>query len=191
MSDESDLKDRARIIVTEYDGIFPAYLAFYVEAIFYAADRARSAFVRLSQFILSHAPASDIVATVHEALGHSAALSRFFFPAAVTPLARARAARLRRTFEVADNSPLQNRDLRNALEHFDERLDEYLLGDIAGYILPEPLVEDAGLADDGCGHIFRLVDPDAEIFVLLGRKHSFGAMRQEAERIAALAETMR
>jgi len=191
MSDEIDLQERTRIIIDQYGGIYPVFMAFYVEAIFYAADRAHQAFNRFFQNASAGAPVSEIVANVHEALGHAAALSRFFFPVEKKPLMRARAAKLRQIFSVSNSSALRDRELRNALEHFDERLDEYLLGDIAGYIFPGPLVDDADLADDELGHIFRLVDPSKEIFVLLGQKHPFGSMRTEVDRIMTLAEGMR
>ncbi|UYO46327.1 hypothetical protein KQX63_10070 [Rhodopseudomonas palustris] len=76
-------------------------------------------------------------------------------------------------------------------EHFDERLDEYLLGDIAGYILPSPMVEDSDLADEAISHVFRLVDPKTKTFVLLGKKYPFGPMHDEITRIAELSRAMR
>jgi hypothetical protein len=191
MLDKAELERRAHLTVTECDGIQPPYVAFYIEAIYYAAERAAAAFQRFTESAKAGKSASDIVASVHEALGHAAAMSRFFFPIEKKALPRARAARLRQLFAVGNGSALQDRNLRNALEHFDERLDEYLLADIAGYIFPDPMVEDADLADEELGHIFRLVDPQTETFVLLGKKHLFGAMRSEVERIAALAGSMR
>jgi len=191
MHDKAELDRRTHLTVTECDGIQPMYVAFYIEAIYYAAERAEAAFARFADCTATHKSASDIVSSVHEALGHAAALSRFFFPVEKKPLPRARGARLCQIFEVSNNSALQDRNLRNALEHFDERLDEYLLGDIAGYIFPGPMVEDADVVDDKLGHIFRLVDPHANTFVLFGKKYPFGPMRSEIERIAERARTMR
>lgn len=185
---EEERKARAKQIVNDHEGIYLIYVAFYVQAILYAAGRANAAFTRFGSALQADADPAEIVACVHEALGHTAALSRFFFPADKRPLARARAANLRKRFAVGNASPLIDRELRNALEHFDERLDDYLLGDLAGYIFPVPLVDDAELVDEPSGHIFRLVDPVKEIFVLLGEKHDFGAVRLEVQRIAELAE---
>jgi hypothetical protein len=191
MLDKAELDRRSHLTVTECDGIQPMYVAFYIEAIYYAAERAEAAFARFVDCATTRKSASEIVSSVHEALGHTAALSRFFFPVEKKALPKARGARLRQLFAVSNNSALQDRDLRNALEHFDERLDEYLLGDIAGYIFPGPMVEDADLADDTLGHIFRLVDPHTKSFVLFGKKYPFSPMRNEVERIAELARTMR
>jgi hypothetical protein len=178
-------------VVTDYDGIQPMFVAFYIEAVFYAAGRAEAAFSRFAQCVESKASLHDTVASAHEALGHASALSRFFFPVERKALPRARAAKLRQLFTVSNGSPLQDRELRNALEHFDERLDEYLLGDIAGYIFPAPMVDDASLADEAIGHIFRLVDPKTDTFVLLGKKHPFGSMKHEVARIAEAAKSLR
>lgn len=189
--DAAERQRRSRIIVSEWEGIDPVHLAFYIEAIFYAAERSRLAFERFSDLVASGSSASDVVASAHEALGHAAALSRFFFPVDRGPRARARGANLRQVFAISNGSALQDRELRNALEHFDERLDDYLLGDIAGYLFPAPMVQDAALADDPQGHIFRLVDPETETFVLLGRQHAFGVMRTEISAIARSAAGMR
>jgi hypothetical protein len=189
--DDEERQRRIKIVVGECQGIQPPYVAFYIEAIFYAAERGQIAFDRFIQLVADKGSASDIVASAHEALGHAAALSRFFFPVDKKPLARARAANLRQLFAVSNHSALQDRELRNALEHFDERLDEYLLGDIAGYLFPGPMVDDAELADDPVGHIFRLVDPATQTFVLLGQKHAFGAMRAEVAQIAEAAAKLR
>ncbi|NEW85825.1 hypothetical protein DU475_00915 [Rhodopseudomonas sp. WA056] len=191
MLDKPELERRAKLIVTECDGIQPIFIAFYIEAIYYAAERAEVAFANFAEGAKLAQSASATVASAQEALGHAAALSRFFFPVEKKALPRARGARLRQLFAVRNNSPLQNRELRNAIEHFDERLDEYLLGDIAGYILPSPMVEDSDFADETLGHVFRLVDPKTKTFVLLGKKYPFGPMHDEITRIAELSRAMR
>lgn len=49
--------------------------------------------------------------------------SKFLFPIRKHPTSIARGKALRDELGVPDDSPLQNRDARDALEHFDERLD--------------------------------------------------------------------
>jgi hypothetical protein len=128
---------------------------------------------------------------IHEALGHAASLSRFFWPSklggrktkVLTSLKEARAARLRQSFELGEDSPLRNRRLRDFLEHFDERLDQYLLRNDSGYFFPDAMIGEATLADDPSGHIFKLVDPTSSCFVLLGEKHFFEGIRKEVFRI--------
>jgi hypothetical protein len=132
---------------------------------------------------------------IHEALGHAASLSRFFWPSrlggskkkVLASLKDARAGRLRESFELAEDSPLKNRKLRDFLEHFDERLDQYLLRNDAGYFFPDAMMGEATLADDPDGHVFKLVDPALLCFVLLGEKHFFEGIRKEVFRIYDLA----
>lgn len=98
-------------------------------------------------------------------------------------LAQARGKKLRERFGIQEGSPLQSRELRNALEHFDERLDDFLVDDHFGYFFPGPMVDDASLSEETIGHIFRLVDPKTSNFVLLGTAYSFKELREMAETI--------
>jgi len=88
---------------------------------------------------------------------------------------------------LTDSSPLKDRRLRNALEHFDEKLDEYLLLNDTGYFFPTPLIDDSALADDATGRIFKLVDPKRSVLVILGEKYDFGLIAEEVHRIRDLA----
>ncbi len=186
-----ELDRRAAQVVADSNGIEPMYIAFYIQAILYASERAVAAFFRFDSSTRQEEGAAEVVAHVQEALGHTAALSRFFFVGQKSAdLPKARARNLRAIFKVSETSPLRDRDLRNGLEHFDERLDKFLLGDIFGYIFPGPMLNNAELADDSRGHIFRMVDPAKETFVLLGEKHEFGEVRSEVSRIADLARTI-
>ncbi len=195
---ESDLDLRARRIVNEWDGIYPLYEAFYIHSIMYSADRVLEAFERYDSLRRKNAPAPDQVSAVHEALGHAAALSRFFWPSGVGPrrrtaqreLTQARAAKLRTAFGLTDSSPLKDRSLRDALEHFDERIDRYLLSSDAGQYMPVPRIGDSSTLPDGMHHIFKLVDPATESFVILDSKFRFGEIRQEATRILLEARRM-
>lgn len=80
-------------------------------------------------------------------------------PRIKSSLAQARGKRLRERFGIQEGSPLQSRELRNALEHFDERLDDFLVDNHFGCFFPSPMVDDASLSEETMGHIFRLVDP--------------------------------
>jgi hypothetical protein len=179
---------REALVVNEYQGILSYCEAFYLESIAYTAGRAVSAFIRFDEAISKKSGNEYVVAAVQEALTHVAALSRFFWPVRKTALSDARGKKLREAFAVTDESPLQSRELRNALEHFDERLDDFLLEDHVGYFFPSAMVDDASLSEESIGHIFRLVDPGASKFVLLGTAYSFGELRLAAERIQSIAE---
>ncbi len=182
--DEQERLRREKIVAENCGGIHPPYEAFYLEALVYAAGRAVAAFDRYDAATKDNSDEAAIVANVHEALTHAAAVSRFFWPPRTKgSIPPARAAKLRQAFNVDESSPLHERDLRNTLEHFDERLDEFLLQDVAGCVFPGPMVGSADLADEELGHIFRLVDPTAETFVLLGKKYPFGPLRNAVSRL--------
>jgi hypothetical protein len=176
-------REREKYVVDQSSGILPMYEAFYIEALTYCAGRARSAFERFDQALTEGQDQATVVATAHEALSHVAALSRYFWPAREKPLHLARAKKLREALGIDDSSPLADRGLRNALEHFDERLDTFLLQDLVGYMFPGPLVGKASLTEDALGHIFRLVDPASQVFVLLGERYEFGPMRVAVDAI--------
>jgi hypothetical protein len=90
---------------------------------------------------------------------------------------------LRQQHSVTDDSPLHNRALRNAWEHFDEKLDTYLISNVAGYFFPNPIAGSHTLADDPIGRIFKLIDTENECLVLLGEKYFFAPIRVEVQRI--------
>ncbi len=79
MLDKFVLKKRADAIVSEHNGVHPMYIAFYSHAIYYESGRAKAAFERFNHHVTAAQSPAEIVASVHEALGHVAALSRFFF----------------------------------------------------------------------------------------------------------------
>jgi hypothetical protein len=71
---------------------------------------------------------------------------------------------------VGEDDPLfEVRLIRNAVEHFDERLDRFCTRDPLGTIF-DLIVESNELVDQQVTHVLRLVvDPEAEIIVLFGK----------------------
>jgi hypothetical protein len=186
---DEELKEREAALVEQYGGILPYYEAFYIESISYAADRCEDAFRRFDAAVTGTGAEAVILATIQEALTHAAALSRFFWPTKGR-LFEARGERLREAFDLSDASPLKPRDLRNAFEHFDERLDRFLLLAPVGYFFPSPIVGSHQLADEDLANIFKLVDPEKGICVVLGKKFEFQTIRTEVQKILARALEM-
>lgn len=178
------------MIAKECGGIYPPFEAFYIQSIIYAAGRAEDAFQRFDRAASSAEDHELIVATVQEALTHAAAISRFLWSFKKSELAAARAQKLREAFGIDDTSPLRNRKLRNAFEHFDDDLDQFLLDDRVGTFFPAPMVGDHRLADDQLSTIFKLVDPSSGVCVVLGEKYDFDLIRAEVQRILAGAKIM-
>ena len=113
-----------------------------------------------------------------------AALSRYFWPSRNGPNDehKRRADYLRRCCDVNDESPLKNRDLRNQIEHFDEKLDLYLSNGIVGNIYPAYF----GVLPKMDGvptHYFRAYFIDVGVFEMLGNRYKIQPLVDEIFRI--------
>lgn len=109
-------------------------------------------------------------------------LSRYFFPARSTPLHIDRATRLREAFAVPADSPLADRELRNAVEHFDERLDKYLTGHVVGQIIANH-VGYSVVESEVPLHVFKGFYVESLTFVLLGQPHEMRPIIAELVRL--------
>lgn len=182
---------RAKVVVENYEGIVPYCEAFYIHSILYSAGRCLESFARYQELRSEEVNPEYLICIVQEAVGHAAALSRYFWPSPggkknepnQAILKESRGEKLRKGFGLDEASALYNRDLRNAWEHFDERLDQYLLENDAGVFFPSCIVNSHTLADDPVSHIFKLLDPEAECLVLMGKRYFFAPIYEEVLRI--------
>jgi hypothetical protein len=94
----------------------------------------------------------------------------------------ARGSQLLTALDVADDNPLKNRNLRNEIEHFDEKLDAYLSDGLAGYIIPE-FVGSLSENDGVPSHIFRAYYLDVGLFEMLGKRYEVEPLAKEILRI--------
>jgi hypothetical protein len=94
---------------------------------------------------------------------------------------KARGAYLRDVLEMGDGSPLKAREVRNGSEHFDERLDEWIVR------LPRPTLEDvqAGTAAQLPAPPMRLVDTQAWTIEVDGAKLDLKLMYEELRSLLA------
>lgn len=53
--------------------------------------------------------------------------------------------------------------------------------------MPNGLIGKHMIVDDPIGHVFKVLDSDAECLVLLNKKYFFGPIRAEVKRIVDLA----
>lgn len=195
---QKEVKRRIDIIVNLCAGILPEKEVFFLFSILYSSERSLAAFDRYDKTEIIEDNATILVSLIQEAIGHAAALSRYFFPSVHSPryikemklVRMARSEKLREAFGVNENSPIYNRGLRNAWEHFDEILDYYLLENEAGYFFPAPMLGEYTLADEPEGKIFKLLDVENRCLVILGEKYFFESIRAEVERINKLAIKM-
>jgi|688.fasta_scaffold957260_2 hypothetical protein len=176
---------RHKIAKLDPESVIPPYaFEFYRVAIDDAARSAISAFLAYGEELNGSRNEAEVARHLQDALSHCAAISRFFWPQwKAGPVGTYRGAELRRMYHVRDDSPLHNRGLRNALEHFDEEIDKWLMKVPVGPIVASPVIGDHSIIDDGFGHAFKVVDPDNDIFVILGEKFEFGSICREVARL--------
>lgn len=196
--DQEELKRRIDIVANLCAGILPEKEVFFLVSIQYSSERSLAAFNRYDNTEIIEDNSAKLVSLIQEAIGHAAALSRYFFPSEHSPryvkemklVRMARAKKLREAFSINESSPIFNRELRNAWEHFDEIMDYYLLENEAGYFFPTPMLGEHTLADVPEGKIFKLLDVENKCLVILGKKYFFESIRSEVERIYNLAIKM-
>lgn len=190
--EESDIEQLIKLD----SGIYPMFEAFYIESILYSATCADQAFGRFDEYKKDASKATEVVASAHEALTHVAAISRFFWPSYSKQnlhynLSKKRGEKLRKGFNIRNDSALSDRNLRNAIEHFDEKLDAFLLQGNVGYFHPEPIVDKVESVESDLVHVFRFVDPEKEKCILLGQEYSFTSIRGEISHVLNGIERMK
>jgi len=173
--------------------IWPPYEAFYIEAMLFSTMSALKS-VRTANRSLdrSNEWASNpelraldrdlILGNIQNIVSCGAALSRYFWPARKGQLHTARARRLRSSLGVTDASPLRNRDLRNLIEHFDEKLDVYLSEGIVGNIFPAH-VGNRPESPEISVHLFRAYYTEIAVFDVLGHQFEIKPIVAEIARL--------
>ena len=161
---------------------FPPYaFAFYGVAIDEAARLAVRSFMEFCEAIEDGSSEAEAAGLLHDAVNHCAALSRFFWPSPrAGKVAEYRGQQLCKIYGVPDDSPLNNRDLRNHLEHLDEKIDQWLAFDPVGPILPGAIFDSYTICDEGFGHAFKIIDIENEVYVVMGNKFEFGPLSRAA-----------
>lgn len=172
-------------------GIWAPYEAFYIQAMLF---NTRSAVVSI-EFVssalnqishnqsgedLSQSDSSAMLGELQNVILQAAALSRYFWP--VRRGHEARGHQLRVALAVTDDNPLKNRDLRNEIEHFDEKLDAYLSDGIYGHIFTE-FVGPLPVSDGVPAHIFRAYYYDVGLFEILGKRYEVEPLANEILRL--------
>ena len=113
-----------------------------------------------------------------------AAVARYFWPIRETQQIHAsRASALRNEFSIGDDNPLRIcKPLRDAMEHFDERLDKYLSKGIVGQIFPQYFGSE--VKRDGVPlHFFRAYFTDSGTFEMLGERFEIEPIATELIRL--------
>lgn len=181
--------------------ICPPYQVFYIQSMLFNTASARQAVDRAFKYIKAISKKElgpqdrkdELLDCLQNFINHSAAVARYFFPSMIggkgeKAIHKNRAEFLRQIFDVTESSPLHDKKLRNAIEHFDERLDMYLAGGIVGSIFPS-LILDELEEEDVPHHIFRAYYLNHGIYQILGERHSIQPILDEVIRVHELLVT--
>lgn len=179
--------------------IQPMFEAFYLESMLFNSRSALTSFQQLSDMLAEgHWAADDsqtdnrwveMLDALQNAVSRSAALARYFWPVrdGKSGEHKRRGSQLRQVFAVTEESPLRGKNLRDSLEHFDERLDRYLASGIVGHILPN-YVGHAPASRDIPLHVFRAYYVDTGVFETLGEQYQILPLADEILRLHAILE---
>lgn len=167
--------------------IWPPFEAFYIRSMLFNSTSAVRSIVRLEKIFdrlpkhfstddLAKLPSNLILNELQNVVREAGALSRYFWPARKGHDARCQI--LREAFQITHQNPLQNRDLRNALEHFDEKMDKYFSNGAVGVFIPEYVGTKP--KDDGVpSHFFRAYFVDSGSFRLLDQEFDIKPLANE------------
>jgi hypothetical protein len=168
--------------------IWPPYEACYIQSMLFNSTSAVRSILWLENILsklperataedIDRLPAKFILNELQNMVLQAGALSRYFWP--VRSDYKARGQLLQECFAVSEASPLFNRDLRNAIEHFDERLDKYFSRVVVGCFFPEYVGGRPHDKDGVPGHFFRAYFVDTEEFRLLDKDFEMKPLADE------------
>lgn len=126
-----------------------------------------------------------LIDSIQNIILQAASLSRFFWPVSNKKMYKRRGQILRDTYGITESNPLRNRDVRNFIEHFDEKLDEYLSKFITGTVYPSYV---GPRINEEAKHIFRAYFLDEAVFKIFDLEYKVIPITNEIERINDLLE---
>ena len=171
--------------------IWPPCEVFYIQSMLFNTQSAVRS-IEVVSTVMSYLTESDdedpfAAVDTEDVLNHlqnivvqGAALSRYFWPAGKRYDRRGEY--LRQALGITDQNPLKSRELRNSMEHFDEKLDDYLSGGIVGTVFPQyfgPQPKDDGVPR----HIFRAYYTNVGEFEMLGNRYQIEPIAKELVRL--------
>jgi hypothetical protein len=171
--------------------IWPAYEAFYVEAMLFNTNSALGsvddvyrviAAIDSGEVSMDEIDQHSFLDSLQNIVIHAAMLSRYFWPSWEKPIHTGRAQHLKCKFNLDDSSPLKEKSLRDHLEHLDEKLDKYLSKGITGHIIPA-IVTFSYEEQEVPLHLFRAYYLREGVFETLGQRYKLQPIVDEIYRI--------
>jgi len=171
--------------------IWPLSFALYVEAMLFSTHSSLHSAQRVADFLEgkkgTYTP-EGVLDEVQNIVTHAAMLSRYFWPARDEPkggpskLHRKRGQYFRKRFKVATGNPLEGRELRNMIEHFDEKMDVAFQCGAVGHIFPAYVDPFPGEAE-APRYFFRAFFTDTLEFEILQKRYPLQPIVEELHRI--------
>ncbi len=176
----------------EFD-IHPPYEAFYIESMYGHTNSALDAVYKVGEWIrlvVEDDPKAlelskeALFQELQHIIQQAASISKYLWPIRKGPqgLHKKRGRKLRQSLGVNDDSALKSRELRDHLEHFDEKLDIYLANNFVGEFVPQDVRAEFPFSEVPL-HIFKGFYINPRIFVLLGNHYELIPIVAELEKI--------
>lgn len=191
-----EIIERAKRVNENYGKILQPLNLFYYHSIVYSAECSLTAFEKYEYFLQKQASPIDLVSSLQEAIGHATNLSWYFFndggkrkPKEIIEFIKNRSNGFKEEFNITDESALKDRRLRNMFEHFDEKLDIYLLQTLAGTFYPMPKVgKISEIGKKEFDKNFKMLDIEEKCLVILNEEFYFEEIAKEVFRIYEIAK---
>lgn len=179
-------------------GILPPQNMFYYHSILYSAKCSLTAFYKYEHLLQEKADSIELISSLQEAIGHATNLSWYFFndgekvtaykPKEMVTFIQNRSNGFKEEFNIDDKSALKDRRLRNMFEHFDEKLDIYLLQTLAGTFYPMPRVgKISEIEQKEFDKNFKMLDIEEKCLVIFNEVFYFEEIAKEVVRIYEIA----
>lgn len=162
--------------------VFQQQVKLQCEAVLVAGDQMQDA---LNRDVDHRFPrTSHLWVAIQSLLGAAGNISKALWGAS-GKRAKERAA-LRASIEVDDSSPFHEVDMRNHLEHFDERLDRWWETSESRNLIDIGIVPPGVIRGTSDSDMFRILDPTSGEVVFVGERFNLNRLIEEAERLLPL-----
>lgn len=147
---------------------------------------------------------SEVFRQTHSFLTHASNVSRLFWPPRLnkkkdeptedyekrSAFTKARGKALRELFAINEQSPLKNRDLRDHLEHYDERLDHWSNTSQNRNICSDTIGPPNAISGIAPTDTMRWFDPTTNSFLFRGEKYELQALVTEVTSLPGKADVI-
>ncbi|MFA4743669.1 hypothetical protein, partial [Vibrio vulnificus] len=171
--------------------IYPTNEAFYIECLYGHTNSALDSVYKVGEWIRlvvendekAHELApEELFQELQNIVQQAASISKYFWSIrkGTKGVHKKRSRKLRQSLRISEDSALKSRELRDHLEHFDEKLDCYLTQNHVGQFIPLDIAAEPPKSDVPL-HIFRGFYINPRIFVLLGNRYELTPIVAELE----------